>query len=164
MDVKLVCSKSLSPSERKEYCKSHLRRLIRQNLSHELSLEVTRKESVFSPFNSQELLDIIIEANKKMSADTECVFNTLIMTRRDNSKQQGQGMSEMSRSRFQQLGPKFNEKNLTCFLCLKINDHISRDCPEYRDCSLASTLCYIRGQPHGFHHRESCIEQQSYND
>ena len=159
-----ICSKSLSPSERNEYCESHLRRLIRQNLSHELSLEVTRKESVFSPFNSQELLDIIIEANKKMSADAECVFNTSIMTRRDTSKQPGQGMSEMSRSRFRQLGPKFNPKDLTCFLCLKINNHISRDCPEYKDCSLASTLCYIRGEPHGFHHRESCIEQQSYND
>ena len=159
-----ICSKSLSPSERADYCESHLRRLIRQNLGHELSLEVTRKESVFSAFNSQELLDIIMEANKKINAEAEpdCVFNTSVVTRQSNNKQPG--MSEMSKSRFRQLGPKFNPKDLTCFLCLQTRDHISRDCPNYRDCSLASTLCYINGEPHGFHHRESCLEQQSYNN
>ena len=157
-----ICSKTLSPSERNDYCESHLRRLIRQNLSQELALEVTRKESVFSPFSSTELLDIIMEANKKLHQASDCVFNTSTLPRNEGSKQQG--MSEMSRSRFKQLGPNFNPKDLTCFLCLKTRDHISRDCPVYPDCSLASTLCFIRGKPHGFHHRENCLAERSYDD
>ena len=157
-----ICSKSLSPSDRDDYCESHLRRLIRQNLTHELSLKVTQKESVFSPFNSQELLDIIMEENTKTISQTDCVFNTSPVTRKESGRQQG--MSEMTKSRFKQLGPNFNSCYLTCFLCLETRDHISRDCPKYPDSSLASTLCYVRGEPHGFHHRESCLAAQSYAD
>ena len=157
-----ICSKSLSPSDRDDYCESHLRRLIRQNLTHELSLKVTQKESVFSPFNSQELLDIIMEENTKTSSQTDCVFNTSPVARKESGRQQG--MSEMSKARFRQLGPNFNSFYLTCFLCLETRDHISRDCPKYPDSSLTSTLCYVRGEPHGFHHRESCLAAQSYAD
>ena len=55
-----LCSRRLPSDEQQQYIEGHLTHLIKNNLKKSILDEVEKKESIFSPFNSQELLDLVL--------------------------------------------------------------------------------------------------------
>ena len=60
-----LCARKLPKSERASYVERHCARLIKSSMTPALLKEIEKKESVYSPFTSQELLDCILQHMSK---------------------------------------------------------------------------------------------------
>ena len=79
-----LCSRKLQPEERDSYIESHLKRCIFNNLDLSLQKEIQAKETIWSEFSSQELLDYCL-ANRPKSENfsNQCLVK---MTPYDDSQ------------------------------------------------------------------------------
>ena len=63
-----LCSQRLDSEDRKAYIENHMRRQIFNNLSPKIKTEVEKKQNIFSPFSSTELLDFCLAERLSPSA------------------------------------------------------------------------------------------------
>ena len=165
-----LCSKKLDVSLRTAYLENNLAKLLRSNVPANVLAEINRKESVFSPYTSTEILDIY---KSVMSRDDhidqyqyEVMFTQGEVKLRGidkfKGKQTGNYMTSSSKNRFAELGLDPNNSPKICFLCLE-SDHISRNCHNYPDTSLSGVLCRVDNEPHGYHRAEQCKHRQQHS-
>ena len=48
----------------------------------------------------------------------------------------------------------------TCVKCLS-NQHETTACNVYQNAAISRGICTVNGQPHGFHHRDSCVVKRN---
>ena len=161
-----LCSKKLQLIQRAGYIENNLAKLLRGNVPPQVLAEINRKESVFSPYSSTEILDIY--KNVMAKDDQHYDQYEVMFTQKDDSKLRGfkksrdtqqnsrkqKYMTESSLNRFKELGLDPGGPQV-CFLCLETN-HVSRSCPTYQNTSLSSILCMVNGKPHGYHRHDQC--------
>ena len=170
-----LCSRKLDVSHRAAYIENNLAKLLRGNVPNKVLAEINKKESVFSPYTSQEILDIF---KNIMKEPDNLEQYEVLYTQKDYSKpkskfggvnksRNGQMrkqtyMTESSKNRFHELGIDPNTSPIICFLCLE-KGHVSSRCPTYPNTSLSSILCRVDGEPHGYHHHDQCTMSNDQN-
>ena len=166
-----LCARKLPKEERQAYIERHCARLIKTSMNPTLLKEIEKKESIYSPFTSQELLDCILQHMSKPNENLN-QYNEVFRVEQGNlrsnhnrkkpfkkgnkfNKKEREDdsrvnavttpnpskMSEASKKRLQLLGPRFQDKGLVCFRCLEFNDHISTSCPHYTG-PMPEKLCF----------------------
>lgn len=164
-----LCARRLPKEDRASYVERHCARLIKSSMSPALLKEIEKKESVYSPFTSQELLDCILQHMSKPNDNLnqyEEVFRveqSSLRTQKDKKKPQKRSgnffkkreenkhrvnavqadspkLSDASKKRLQLLGPRYQGKGLICFRCLEFN-HLSTACPHH-DGPMPEKLCF----------------------
>ena len=163
-----LCSRKLDVSHRAAYIENNLAKLLRGNVPSKVLAEIHRKESVFSPYTSQEILDIFknimkeddnLEQYEVLYTQKDYSPKSKFRTKSRNGQMRKQSyMTESSKNRFKELGLDPSTSPILCFLCLE-EGHVSSKCPTYPNTSLSSILCRVDGEPHGYHHHDMCIHQ-----
>ena len=166
-----LCSKKLDISLRAAYLENNLAKLLRGNIPSKVLAEINKKESVFSPYTSIEILDIYKSVMSKDEQDYdqyEVMFTQNDYSENSNTKLRGirksrngqkSSKQESSKNRLKELGYNPNTAPILCFLCLE-EGHTSNRCQNYPDTSLSSILCKDKdGEPCGYHRHDQCKKQ-----
>ena len=174
-----LCAKKFETGLRAAYIENNLAKLLRGNVPPKVLAEINRKESVFSPYTSTEILDIYknVMSRDDQNLDQYEVMFTRGVKAENKSTLRGRSskfdkkakssvrnvekvskppsqISQKSRERMQMLGPRIvKEGERICFKCLQ--KHEIQDCEIYKGIPLTEKLCYKqegnRRKPCGFH-------------
>ena len=180
-----LCSRKLQPEERDSYIESHLKRCIFQNLDDKIQKEIQAKETIWSEFSSQELLDYCLANRQKseqfsdqyylvreeQSGDSNCDSSEWENESSDSDNGQPDLNREAAKCRFhpdyagddpikQRLQVlSFKDHKFStgkwCLFCLE-KGHQFFKCKSYSG-ELHDKLHLIDNQPCGFHTHEECI-------
>ena len=82
-----LCSQRLDSEDRKAYIENHMRRQIFNNLPPKIKNEVEKKQNIFSPFSSTELLDFCL-AERPSPSTYETQYKSLYNVRESESDQE----------------------------------------------------------------------------
>ena len=99
-----ICGKRLPLEQRDEYLERHAKRLIEQSMDPEILAEVQKKESIFSPFTSTELIEFIMSRHNQVDQNVN-QYNNVFLARRPSSQLRNED-SEKQRHSKQNKGKK----------------------------------------------------------
>ena len=159
-----LISRKLPVQERASYIESHLTRLLKTSLPNAIRREIDKKENVFSAYNSQEIMELWIQYSSKTQKTFESydvlftkakeskIRGTTFKDDKKQKKRYNKGrvqkidenkeikISEDSKRRLMELGPKYSSGGIVCFRCLS-RLHLSSNCDKYSG-SLPDKLCF----------------------
>ena len=183
-----LCARRLPDESRSSYVEQHMRRLIYNNLKPHIKLQVEKRESIYSEYNSQELLDFCLQDTSDTDVNTE-QYQSLYNVREesdveesnDDSSSDSNSDSDSSEScsesePISNLRPKSNKNSdpirnrldeLKTYDSKFAHGLICLFClipgHNYKNCvtycgSLSSVLHVIMGRPCGYHDSSECLQ------
>ena len=177
-----LCARRLPEESRSSYVEQHMRRLIFNSLDPPLKLKVEKRESIFSPYSSTELLELCLSSNDDdVNSDQ---YQSLYNVKEESDTENEESDSDSSEScSFEYPEPASNlrqnkqtnnpdpirsrlnilktydskySQGLICLLCITPG-HNYKFCGDYSP-PLSQILHVVRGIPCGWHSPEECMQ------
>ena len=179
-----LCSQRLNSEDRPAYIENHMRRQIFINLPVKIKTEVEKKQSIFTPFSSTELLDFCLAERQATSSTYETQYQSLYNVREsENSENNDVSSSVHSESeddqpppvsvirRSDNVDPEIKHRltvlhswdpkyqiGIWCLFCLKPHHHY-KVCRQYSGLQLSTNLHVIMNMACGWHRSSDCLRK-----
>ena len=180
-----LCSQRLNSEDRPAYIENHMRRQIFINLPVKIKTEVEKKQSIFTPFSSTELLDFCLAERQATSSTYETQYQSLYNVRESENSENDESnsvhseseddhrspspVSVIRRSDCQNVDPEIKHRltilhswdpkykmGMWCLFCLQ--PHHYKFCRHYSG-ELSTNLHVVMNMACGWHRSSDCLHK-----